>query len=77
MVFVFSFTSREPNEPAHVHVIGRGGEMKVWLNPIKVANVYNLDAKDQKQVILIVVEHKIDFLNKWKEFHGTSGKKNN
>ena len=74
--FRFFFYSREFNEPPHVHVIGRGGEMKTWLHPIKIDRVYDLNAKDQKQVMLIVFENSKLFLEKWKEYHGTSAKKN-
>ena len=52
--FRFFFYSREGNEPPHIHVIGRNGEMKVWLEHLVVSKVFNLSAKDQRQVLIIV-----------------------
>lgn len=53
----FFFYSREGSEPAHIHVIGRSGEMKVWLNPIEIAAFYRLAAKDQREVSKITKEN--------------------
>ena len=67
--FRFFFYSREGNEPAHIHVIGKGGEAKIWLDPIEISKVYNLTPKDQKQILLIVSSHVKLFLEKYKEWH--------
>lgn len=67
--FRFFFYSREGNEPAHIHVIGRNGEMKVWLDPVSVSKVYNLKSKDQKNVVEIVNENKAFLLDSWRQWH--------
>ncbi len=68
--FRFFFYSHEGKEPAHIHVIGRGGEIKIWLHPVEIARVYRLSAKDQRDVLNIVEENAILLLEKWKEWHG-------
>jgi hypothetical protein len=55
--FRFFFYSGEGAEPPHVHVVGRGGEMKVWLEPIEVARTFGLSAKDQRDVLNIISEN--------------------
>jgi len=39
-------------------LIGHGGEMKVWLNDLVIAKIYNLSPKHQKQIIKIIVQNK-------------------
>lgn len=73
--FRFFFYTGEGNEPAHIHIIGRGGEMKVWLNPIQVSNVYSMSSKDQKEVLRITKDNAKLFIEKWKEWHEPSSKK--
>lgn len=50
----FFFYSNEGTEPCHIHVEGHGGEMKVWADPLGVAHVYKLSAKQQREIIEIV-----------------------
>ncbi len=66
----FFFYSGEDREPPHVHVIGHGGEMKVWIVNISVAKTYRLSPQKQKRVLKIVEENKELLLNAWREFHG-------
>lgn len=67
--FRFFFYSNEGTEPPHIHIIGRGGEMKVWLNPVKIARSYKLSSREQKQ-ILKTVEKNVNFLlMKWSTWH--------
>jgi hypothetical protein len=56
--FRFFFYSREGNEPPHIQVVGHDGEMKVWLNTLTVAKVFNLSPKHQKQVMEIVSQNR-------------------
>ena len=74
--FRFFFYSSEGQEPPHIHAIGRGGEAKLWLNPIEIAGIYNLGFKDQREILKITEENVNLFLEKWSEWHGTSGTKN-
>ena len=74
--FRFFFYSLEGSEQPHVHVIGRGGEMKVWLDPIEIAAVYRLAAKDQREVLRITKENVKLLLNSWKEWHESNSEEN-
>ena len=66
----FFFYSREGREPPHIHVIGHGGEMKVWLEDMNVANVYRLSLNRQRKVLEIIQENKKLFQDAWRKFHG-------
>lgn len=68
--FRFFFYSREGNEPPHIHVVGHDGEMKVWLNTLTVAKVFNLSPSYQKLVMEIVSQNRDLLIKKWGEFHG-------
>ncbi|PWU12533.1 MAG: DUF4160 domain-containing protein [Bdellovibrio sp.] len=74
--FRFFFYSHEGSEPPHVHIVGRSGEMKIWLQPIEVARTFGLSAKDQRDVLNITEENVTLFLEKWKEWHGSNRQKN-
>ena len=67
--FRFFFYSREGNEPPHIHV-GHDDEMKVWLNTLTVAKVFNLSPSHQKLVMEIVSQNRDLLIKKWGEFHG-------
>lgn len=67
--FRFLFYANEGNEPPHVHVIGRGGEAKVWLRPIQISKVYGLSPKDKKQILEIIQKNVILFIEKYEEWH--------
>ena len=67
--FRFFFYSNEGTEPAHIHIVGRNGELKVWMNPVAIAKTYNLSPKDQKEAIKIVLENRQLILDKWEEWH--------
>lgn len=68
--FRFFFYSREGNEPPHIHVIGHGGEMKVWLDSLLIANSYKLSPKNQNKVMEIIEEN-LDLLREaWRKYHG-------
>jgi hypothetical protein len=70
--FRFFFYSQEGHEPPHIHVIGRGGEMKVWLDPVKIAERYNISDRDRRDVLQIILEN-VKFLRvKWSEWHGSN-----
>ena len=70
--FRFFFYSREGNEPPHIHIIGKGGEMKVWLNNLSIAKIHSLSPKEQR-IVLDIVEKNIEFFrNKWEAFHGST-----
>lgn len=67
--FRFFFYLHEGNEPPHIHVIGRGGEAKLWLDPIKISKVYHLGPKELQEILRITDENVKLFLEKYKEWH--------
>jgi len=71
--FRFFFYSNEGNEPPHIHVIGKGGEAKVWLEPVEFSKIYNLNFKDQKQILLIVTANAKILREKYEEWHELNG----
>lgn len=67
--FRFFFYSGEGKGPSHVHVTGRGGEMKIWLQPVKIAWYFRLSPRDRSDVLQIIMENLIFFRDKWSEWH--------
>lgn len=70
--FRFFFYSHEGNEPPHIHVIGKGGEMKVWLADLQISKIYNLSPKEQRIVLEIVAANAELFIKQWENFHGST-----
>jgi hypothetical protein len=54
-------------EPPHIHVWGQGGDMKVWLDSLEIADCYKISAHEQTKLLKIIKEHRQEFLNKWYE----------
>ncbi len=67
--FRFFFYSNENNEPPHIHVIGKGGETKIWLRPIKVSHAYQLGPRDLREILRITNDNVILFLTKYRKWH--------
>jgi diadenosine tetraphosphate (Ap4A) HIT family hydrolase len=45
--YFFFSNEGSPREPAHIHVIGRGCDAKVWLEPeIAIADSYGFNARE-------------------------------
>ena len=53
----FYFNSNENNEPAHVHIKGKGGRMKIWLTKLTIAKVRNIPDHEQTKLLKIVEEN--------------------
>ena len=69
--FRFFFYSREGNEPPHIHIIGKGGEMKIWLSNLGIAKIYNLSPKEQRIVLEITAANVELFKKEWRVFYGS------
>jgi len=65
---VFRFFSNENQEPAHIHVYGQKGGMKVWLHSLAIAKIHKLPINDQRRGIEIVKTRQEQFLYEWNEF---------
>lgn len=67
----FSFYSREPGEPPHVHVFRDGVEAKIWIDPIALASSDGFSAKHLRDSIEIIRAHRVDFMERWHGFFAT------
>ena len=68
--FRFYFYSHEPNEPPHVHVDKAEATIKVWLEPVEVAKSMGFRAHEIGDILAMVAEHRVMFLEKWHEHFG-------
>lgn len=67
--YSFRFYSKENNEPPHIHIWGKGGQMKVWLTKdLEIAEVYNIPPHEQTKILKIIEKNKQKFLYEWFEF---------
>lgn len=66
--FRFHFYSNERNEPPHIHVIGRGGEMKIWLPSLTVEFAFGLSPPAQRRVLEITRENSTLLMEHWNEY---------
>jgi hypothetical protein len=60
----FYFNSNENNEPAHVHIKGKGGRMKIWLASLRIAKVRNIPDHEQTRLLKIVEKNQKKYLQK-------------
>jgi hypothetical protein len=71
--FRFFFYSNEgdPREPVHVHVMGNGGEAKVWLRPdVAIARSAGLDARALRQITRLVAARQDEIERAWHDYFG-------
>jgi hypothetical protein len=66
--FRFYFYSNERNEPAHIHVTGRGGEMKLWLPSLRIEYSFGLSPASQGAAYEITKKYANLFMGKWNEY---------
>ena len=64
----FHFYSNEKNEPPHIHITGKGGEMKVWIPEKTVDFSYRLSPGEQRKIMTLVRDNVEMLLEKWNEF---------
>lgn len=64
----FSFYSREPGEPPHVHVFHGDVEAKVWLEPVALASSRGFSLKQIRDSIEIVRANRDYLLERWHGF---------
>jgi len=69
----FYFNSNENDEPAHIHIKGKGGRMKVWLKTLTVAKVRNVPDHEQTKLLEIVEKEQGKFRQAWNNFHEENG----
>ena len=57
------------HDPAHVHLLGHGGEAKVMLDPVSVLWAIGIPRAELRRLLQEVVVRRDQLLMKWKEIH--------
>ena len=65
--FRFFFYSGEGSEAPHIHVEHGDGVAKIWLDPVRVAESHGFRTHQLNQVRLLVIEHRLTFLEAWND----------
>lgn len=63
----FFFYSNEGSEPPHIHIIGHGGEAKIWLQTAEFAFDYNINPAQRRWLKAQVKQHVLEFMEKWND----------
>jgi len=67
--FFFYSNEGNPLEAAHIHVSKSGSEAKVWLEPVVLlARNDGFSAKELRELMAIVNENCLFFVEKWNEY---------
>ena len=64
----FFFYANEGQEPAHIHVQADNRLAKFWLQPVNLASSIGFNAKELNQLLGLVREHEVLFLEAWNDF---------
>ncbi len=67
----FFFFRNEGTEPPHIHVEHGDGTAKFWLEPADLVEAHGLKTKELRRARLLVIEHRLEFREKWREHFGT------
>ena len=67
--FRFFFYSNE-HLPRHIHVEGKGGEVKIDIESLTLMYSFNMKKQNLNTVMEIVKQNRFYFVRKWDEFHG-------
>ncbi len=60
-----SFFSDEGTEPPHVHMRHAGGEVKLWLRPVRIVWQKKLNKPEIRQAFELVRKHEGRILEAW------------
>ena len=66
----FFFFSNEGTEPSHIHVDSGDGYAKFWLDPVELVSSAGFNARELRQVRLLVIEHRDQLREAWNEHFG-------
>ena len=69
--FRFFFWSNERNEPPHVHVESGDGYAKVWLTPTELAESVGFSAREMRDLLSVVTQHRAAMEQAWHDYFGT------
>ncbi|MDH4413579.1 MAG: DUF4160 domain-containing protein [Rhizobium sp.] len=66
----FLFFSLDRGEPPHVHVRKDRKELKLWLDPVRVAYNRRLADHEVNAIMDVVNEHRKEFIDAWNRYFG-------
>ncbi|MBC2772085.1 DUF4160 domain-containing protein [Rhizobium sp. AQ_MP] len=66
----FLFFSLDRGEPPHVHVRKDRKELKLWLDPVRVAYNRRVPDHEVNAIIDVVNEHRKEFIDAWNRYFG-------
>ncbi|MGB8295925.1 MAG: DUF4160 domain-containing protein [Polyangia bacterium] len=55
----------------HIHVERGDGYAKFWLEPVELADAVGLKTVELSRARMLVIQHRIDFREKWREYFST------
>jgi len=68
--YLFGFyVSEPPEEPAHIHVKGKGGTAKLWLRPVRLGRS-TYTSSETSEIVDIATHEEERFLEMWHERFG-------
>ncbi|ENW4943683.1 DUF4160 domain-containing protein [Salmonella enterica] len=66
--FYFFSWEGKPREPVHIHISGKGGMAKIWVDPeVRLASSRNYSRQEQAMLMKIVTEHRDEIIEAWNE----------
>ncbi len=68
--FRFFFYSMEGSEPPHIHVEHGNNVAKFWLEPVAVAESRGFRSHELNRLRLLVIEHRVAFMEAWHAHFG-------
>lgn len=66
----FFFFGNEGSKPPHVHVEYGDGLLKVWLDPVDVAQNHGFGPKNVRFALSVIGERQKEFLEAWHAYFG-------
>lgn len=66
--FRFFFYANEGQESVHIHVQADNRLAKFWLQPVNLASSIGFNAKELNQLLGLVRENEVLFLEAWNDF---------
>ncbi len=64
----FYFYSNEGQEPPHIHVTGKDGEMKVWIPKMMIEFSYGFSPTEQRKIMSLIRKNEKLLMEAWNEF---------
>ncbi len=65
----FFFYAGDGGEPPHIHVERDDGEVKFWLDPVRLERSRGFPRKEINRIRALVEEHREQLLESWNEFY--------